>query len=279
MPGRPAIRIDRMRRTVSDLARSVDFYCGALGFKPSRLSTPSIPSTARLQLGSQHIDLVLPADPATVPAAVSAPNPRFQHAAIVTCDMETAWRRLEPHEAVAISRGGPQVLPPNTGGVTAFKFRDPDGHPLELIQFPAGVGDPLWQVESGDGPTLGIDHFALVVESVDKSTTFFAAHLDFRVADRSINQGIEQDRLDGLDSVEVDVVSLEARKGCRTPHLELLRYRHPAFTAPGDGSKSALDRDGDTDDEIVCSGKRSLNVRVRSLRLRDPDGHRFVFDT
>ena len=50
---------------------------------------------------------------------------------------------------------GPQLLPPSTGSVTAFKVRDPDGHPLELSYNPARVetGNLIAAVAaaSGDG--------------------------------------------------------------------------------------------------------------------------------
>ena len=41
----------------------------------------------------------------------------------------------------------PQLLPktiPNAAGIRAFYFRDPDGHPLEMLQFPPDKGDPKW---------------------------------------------------------------------------------------------------------------------------------------
>ena len=44
-----------------------------------------------------------------------------------------------------------QLLPawnPNASGIRAVYFRDPDGHPLELIQFPPGKGDPRWQISA-----------------------------------------------------------------------------------------------------------------------------------
>ena len=37
-----------------------------------------------------------------------------------------------------ISPDGRVRLPDNSGGVTAYKFRDHDGHPLELLEFPQG---------------------------------------------------------------------------------------------------------------------------------------------
>jgi catechol 2,3-dioxygenase-like lactoylglutathione lyase family enzyme len=276
LPADRSIRVDGLRRTVSDLRRSIDFYCDALGFERSGDVAPTEPIGARVRLGAQHIDLVVRDPSKQMATPANAPDPRFQHAAIVSVDIDASWRRLEAHAVVAISKNGPQRLPANAGGVTAFKFRDPDGHPLELIEFPAGVGDPRWQIDAGRGPTIGIDHFALVVEAIDTSTSFFAEQLGFRVAGRGINRGVGQDRLDGIEGVEVDVLSIEPPKGPRTPHIELLRYRHPALVRTIDGRGTSFHGNGD---EIVCLGERCVRAGPGAFRLCDPDGHRFVVDT
>jgi len=58
----------------------------------------------------------------------------FQHLAIVVNDMDAAYAHLSLSAVWRpISDGGPQLLPPSNGAVRAFKFRDPDGHPLELL--------------------------------------------------------------------------------------------------------------------------------------------------
>ncbi len=60
---------------------------------------------------------------------------------------------------------GPQRLPDwnkNAGGIRAFYFRDPDGHPLEILQFPADKGNPKWHDANGR-LFLGIDHTAIVI--------------------------------------------------------------------------------------------------------------------
>ncbi|WP_324355814.1 hypothetical protein [Methyloceanibacter sp.] len=41
--------------------------------------------------------------------------------------------RLEKAEPEAVTRGAPVPSPPNTGGVTGFRFRDPDGHMVVLL--------------------------------------------------------------------------------------------------------------------------------------------------
>ena len=53
-------------------------------------------------------------------------------------DMDRAYARLREH-GVAHASTGPQRLPdwnPGAGGIQAFYFRDPDGHFLEILQFP-----------------------------------------------------------------------------------------------------------------------------------------------
>ena len=89
-----------------------------------------------LRLGEQEIELVgFHAVGRSFPP-VAGWSPLFQHFAIVVADMAAAYAQLRAQPGwSAISIGGPQVLPPASGNVTAFKFRDPEGHPLELLAF------------------------------------------------------------------------------------------------------------------------------------------------
>ena len=65
-----------------------------------------------------------------------APYFWFQHMAIVVNDMTDAYQLVMANPRFRpVSRDGPVRLPDNSGGVTAFKFRDHDGHPLELLAF------------------------------------------------------------------------------------------------------------------------------------------------
>lgn len=67
------------------------------------------------------------------PAGSDASSLSFQHLALVVDDTRPADARLR--DVAPISVAGPQHLPPRSGDVRAFKFRDPGGHPLELLQF------------------------------------------------------------------------------------------------------------------------------------------------
>jgi catechol 2,3-dioxygenase-like lactoylglutathione lyase family enzyme len=290
----------RIERNTANLARAIAFYRDALGFRieeanakpPAWTLLPGLcdtaPRCALLSLGAQVLALTEFPAAAPYPTYSASNDLCFQHCAIVVDDMDAARERVMRHGAAPITREGSQTLPPLTGSVTAFKFRDPDGHPLELIAFPVGTGDPAWQSVRAPGPTLGIDHSAISVGDVERSILFYEL-LGLHAAARSVNHGIEQQRLDDLPDVEVDVIALEA--ATRTPHLELLGYRHPRGRAVVSIHLAdiAADRlvwqagnvdvllgaitDGDFADAIVASG--FIGGATVAL-LRDPDGHWLV---
>ena len=210
----PVRSVLRVSRVVADLSRAARFYNEGLGFS---LVRPTL-----VRLGWQEVELVQgEAGPGTFTAANDL---GFQHLAIVVSDMDAAFTRLIAQTPAAISTGGPQLLPPDNGGVTAFKFRDPDGHPLELLHFPPGQGRALWRA-SGEGPFLGIDHSALAVSDTAASVAFYAG-LGFTVAATSLNHGPAQSRLDGIENARVEVTSLRPPDG-GSPGLELLCYAPP----------------------------------------------------
>jgi catechol 2,3-dioxygenase-like lactoylglutathione lyase family enzyme len=166
--------------------------------------------------------------------------------------------------------GGPQCLPASSGGVTAFKFRDPEGHPLELLAFPEG-GSSNWSAVSPDETCLGIDHSAIGVSDSAVSIAFYES-LGLGVSARSFNHGSAQERLDDVSGAQVDVTALAPR--CPTPHLELLCYRtaqqrHAPVRKANDISCTRLifelSRASNAADDLIA---------VRSMR--DPDGHAFL---
>jgi catechol 2,3-dioxygenase-like lactoylglutathione lyase family enzyme len=201
--------------------------------------------------------------------------------------MEKAYANLCRYPFDAITMHGPQRLPPNTGSVTAFKFRDPDGHPLELIHFPAGVGDAGWQKKRGD--FLGIDHSAISVADVPRSIDFYTRLLGMSVGLRSVNSGMEQERLDGVRGAVVDVVALQPPDG-GPPHVELLGYRCPVARRVRRRTRSndviadrlvfkvddlpqlvaALEKESI---EFVSAGVVTLRDGGRAALARDPTGH------
>ena len=73
----------------------------------------------------------------------------------------------------------------NAGGIKAFYFKDPDGHALEILQFPADKGNPKWQQLAAAHPDrlfLGIDHTAIVVGDTEASLKFYRDVLGLQVA-------------------------------------------------------------------------------------------------
>ena len=266
-------RIVRISRMVADLDQAVAFYRDGLGFRlasrgpgdPAPLGLPGARmEQAVLRLGDEEIALVRFDPPgAPYPADSRSDDGWFQHLAIVVDDMAAAWRQLAAQSPRSISTDGPERLPPRNGGVLAVKFRDPDGHPLELIQFPPDNGRPAWQraAGAGPGPFLGIDHSALAVASTARSLRFYR-RLGFRVASRSWNSGPAQSRLDGLPGAQVRVTGLRFPSSAG-PGLELLRYVPPGRPAP------ALPVSAITTDWVT------LSAGPAGLR-RDPDGHRVL---
>ena len=252
-------RIADLILNTADLEAASAFYVEALGFTRAT-------ETGRLVLGDQAITLVARPGGAPYPERRTANDPWFQHFAIVVADMEPAYGRLTAWRgarcgAEAISIGGPQRLPASTGGVIAYKFRDPDGHPLELSRLP---GDAAWGAVAARDPArifLGMDHTALAVTDLEASLAFYR-HLGFREGPRFLNQGPEQDRLDALAGAVVDIATLFAPGG--GPHIELLRYRSP----PPPPARPIADGD------IAATVTRLELAAGGPTDLRDPDGRR-----
>ena len=268
-------RLGALRRVVRDLAASVAFYRHGLGFRVvGDVGVPALRGVVVLALGNERIELVAAHAGVRWPAQAEAPGVRFQHVAVVAGDMARAYDQLQSVAPVPISRGGPQQLPEASGGVRAFKFRDPDGHPLELIEFPAGSGDRRWhsaQARREHGPTLGIDHAAICVSDAERSIAFYK-RLGFTLAARQRNVGAEQARLDGLDLSEVEVIALRpadlpGTAGDSGPHLELLAYLTPQPAA----ARAGKARGGYqiTQDRLIW---QLAGAQAPAL-LADPDGH------
>jgi catechol 2,3-dioxygenase-like lactoylglutathione lyase family enzyme len=207
-----------------------------------------------LRIGEQRVDLDSFDNPGRpYPVGATSVDLYFQHLALVTDDASAAWARAVALGAIPISADGPVTLPASSGGVTAVKFRDPEGHPLELLQF------PLENERRGRGAGLiGIDHSAISVSNASVSRSFYEA-LGLSVQGPTLNHGPTQEALDGLAGVEVDVVPMVPRG--ETPHLELLGYRKP------------LGRAADPIQANDVAATRIVWAADRDTLIRDPDGH------
>jgi catechol 2,3-dioxygenase-like lactoylglutathione lyase family enzyme len=258
-------RLLRVGRNVAALEPAAAFYADVLGFEANgavhddpalaRLLQMERVRILRMRLGVQEIELsqCYPAG-APYPAEADANALSFQHIAILTRDIAAAFNRAERHRVVAISKGGPVQLPAAAGGVIAYKFRDPDGHPLEFLQFPEAAGKPV----------AGYDHSAISVSDVNSSVAFYA-RIGVVLESRQVNQGAEQDALDGLENVAVDVVALKPPSPA--PHVELLCYRRPqAIARPYGPADLCADR------LVFAAEEGKVSLR------RDPDGHVILLD-
>jgi catechol 2,3-dioxygenase-like lactoylglutathione lyase family enzyme len=289
--------------TVS-LDRAVTFYTEVLDFQlvktadsssSARLAPAMSPDTkartAKLSLGDECLDITEYSSPKgkSFPDDSSANDLWFEHIAIVVARMNDAYERLKGAHVHFVSNV-PQTLPEwnkEAAGISAFYFRDPDGHYLELIHFPSGKGEPKWQTPSTKN-FLGIDHTAIAVSDTERSIAFYRDDLHFHVAGSSENYGEEQEHLSGVFNAHVLITSLRSESGIGIELLNYLtptsgrpipanlrvsdvaRWQIPLEVAPGPASVDAIEelsrthwirlpaRDG-TDQEAVW--------------VKDPDGH------
>jgi catechol 2,3-dioxygenase-like lactoylglutathione lyase family enzyme len=295
----------RISRNVADLERSVAFYVHRLGF----VQAPRMPvidhelssllglhgqalRIQRLLFGAQEIELVeVGKEVAAYPFDSTSADLWFQHFAMRVHDIESACVRLFRQDlpaplptAISHDQSGsavPITLPPRSGDVIAFKFRDPDGHPLEFLQFP---GDSLPRLQEG------IDHSAISVADAERSIAFYKKVFGMRVAHRQLNVGIEQQYLDGMNHSTVEVIGLkpDVADGADThPYIELLAYQRPTgrprseSTMPLDIASDRLVFRVSEVGNIAESNDEHLQAHVtlgtrgnpQRILLRDPDGH------
>ncbi|MGA7803410.1 VOC family protein [Bradyrhizobium sp.] len=286
MEGLPRAQIRRLASfglTTPDAHLLSEFYQHTLDFRllgSERRSGPDFErlmgvdggaSAIRLGLGDEVVELLQfdrPGRP--YPEGAASSDLSFQHLAIVVADIHLAYQRLASGRGwTAISTDGPQQLPAASGGVTAFKFRDPDGHPLELLAFPNGQMPTHWQARSRGELFLGIDHSAISVADSATSIAFYEA-LGLRVSARSLNVGLQQDQLDAVRAAQVEVTALDPEQA--TPHLELLCYRSVIR------SQTAIVRSQDVAATRLMfeADQPASEGAVAPQRSIDPDGHRLV---
>ncbi|MFZ4826104.1 MAG: VOC family protein [Phototrophicaceae bacterium] len=299
--------------TVSDLEQAKRFYTHVLPFEiiseaevwgePYERFSGVFGSrlrVARLRLGMQEIRLtqfVTPPHGRAIPRDSKSNDRWFQHVALVVRDMEGAYQWIQEHQVQHVSTA-PQTLPSYLSaatGIKAFYFRDPDGHNLELIEFPLGKGDPQWQEDhlERDQQFLGIDHTAIAVASTSQSLAFYHNQLGLQIAGISENYGTEQEHLNMVANARLHITTLRASLGMG---VELLQYLAPLngraipsdteandvwyweTTLRSDNLEQEFARLKATCEWMLCSEIVELpNQEVygftRSFRLRDPDGH------
>ncbi len=288
--------VSGISRVVSDIKRAESFYRSVLRFggvsqgpaDPQVLRALGAEGDAverRLRLGEEDVVLVqFESAGRNHPADCRSDDLCFQHLAIVVSDMDAAYSRLRSSTGWRpISTEGPETLPASSGGVRAFKFRDPDGHPLELLYFPPRHADPKWRERArssaSDQLFLGIDHTALSVSSSRRSLAFYRS-LGLCITQQTLNSGPAQSRLDGLAAAHVRVTGLHPSSGAG-PGLELLAYRPPGRSSaqPGatDVSMQWTTLGAIAPDPAAGNDHASALAPLKKISaVSDPDGHRFV---
>ncbi len=133
--------------TVRNMDRSVDFYRDVLQFRKEYDVEFADPGYDRMtgifgtrvrlvgmSLGPTRIELIQFVTPLgrTAPKGYQSNDEWFHHFAIIVKDIEQGTRRLRKR-GVRLVSPGPQRFP---NGKAYLYFLDPDGHPLELAEFP-----------------------------------------------------------------------------------------------------------------------------------------------
>jgi catechol 2,3-dioxygenase-like lactoylglutathione lyase family enzyme len=304
----PIRGIGAVGMTVGNIDRSVAFYSDVLGFQ--KISDAEVwgedherlqgvfglrMRVVRMRLGEETIELTEYLTPRGRPIPVdSRSHDRwFQHLAIIVSDMDRAYALLRRHR-VEHASPAPQRLPDwnvNAGGIRAFYFKDPDGHPLEILQFPPGKGEDRWHRPT-DRVFLGIDHTAIVVGDTAQSLRCYRDTLGLRVVGESENYGPEQERLNNVFGARLRITTLRAPTG---PGIEFLEYVTPrdGRLVPADARANDLAHWQTTlvspDAEAVARAIRSGSCAMSSpgvsaptdrslgfskgLLILDPDGH------
>jgi catechol 2,3-dioxygenase-like lactoylglutathione lyase family enzyme len=300
--------VDAVSMTVGDMDRSLNFYCNVLSFR--KASDVEVDGEVlehlegvfglrsrivRLTLGTESIELVEYLAPKGRPIPTdSRSNDRwFQHVAIIVSDMDKAYAWLRQNR-VEHASSGPQTLPqwnPNAAGIRAFYFKDPDGHPLEILQFPAGKGSEKWHRQS-DQLFMGIDHTAITVANTDTSLRFYREVLGMRVVGESDNYGTEQEHLNNVFGAHLRITALRGASG---PGIELLEYLSPRDGRPLPADEHANDLVHHQTTLITADAEQSAQVLQKNAAnfvssgvitdsheqigfkkaflVRDPDGH------
>jgi catechol 2,3-dioxygenase-like lactoylglutathione lyase family enzyme len=308
-PEAPLVRaVESVGMTVADVDRSIRFYSKVLSF--DKISDVELQGSdyehlegvfglrmrvVAMRLGDESIELTEYLTPQGRPVPNdSRSNDRwFQHIAIITSDMDRAYTWLRENRVRHVSTA-PQTLPDyikSAAGIRAFYFDDPDGHPLEILEFPPDKGDPKWHHANGK-LFLGIDHTAIVVANTSASLQFYHDVLGFSVAGESQNYGPEQEHLNNVFAARLRITGLRSREG---PGIELLEYLAPSDgrTMPGDehsndvihhqtrlvtdNIETVLNQMEERHYQLISSGiatfaKAEIGFHFGVI-VRDPDGH------
>jgi uncharacterized protein GlcG (DUF336 family)/catechol 2,3-dioxygenase-like lactoylglutathione lyase family enzyme len=306
----PWPHLDAVSFSCADAEACAAFFCSQLGFRrldaidpgPGYARLIGLPGArlklVRLALGQERLELleVQELGPGQRPGRPFPADSRsndlwFQHICIVVRDLEQACAPLR--QAIAsvslqTISSAPQRLPDwnaAAAGIEAFKLHSPEGHCLELLHFPPDKGKARWHGEAG--LFLGIDHSAIGVADSGRSCRFYNQLLGLWLGGDGINEGPEQDGLDGLSGTRVRITSHRCPSGAG---IECLDYRTPeggrpmpADLAPQDrahGQLRLLVGREPAQLEAIAAGLEEYGGRLISagvVRLSDPEARALGF--
>ena len=306
-------RVKMIGFTVADVERQTDFFTKVLQFE--KISDFRVVGgeydqmqgvfntnmrIVHLKLGEQTVELTQYVSPPTgrpIPVPSYSNDEWFQHLAIVVSDMDAAYKVLQDNNVRQVS-AQPITIPqsnPGAAGIKAIKFRDPEGHDLELIYFPRGKGNASWQKPT-NRLFVGIDHTAMTVDSTERGVTFYRDLLGFEVGGVTFNTGPTQEVLDGLFNDTCLVTAMMPASA--PPHVEFLEYKTPPGGRPMPRDTRASDlwhwqttlvtKDiGAASERLRRTGAQFISPDVvlipqdaqaklgfkKAVMIRDPNGH------
>ena len=263
--------------TVEEIDRSVKFYSEVLSFQ--KIKEVEVwgedweqlqgvfglrMQIVQMQLGDEIISLMkyLTPEGRPIPRDFRSNDRTFQHIAIVVTDIDRAYQHLRQFN-VRHTSTSPQQLPQwneKLGGVKAFYFKDPDGHNLELIEFPPDKADDKW-LQSTDKLFLGIDHSAIGVKNAEASFPLYRDCLNLELMLQAENYGTEYEHISCIFGARVQVNSMKPPSGIG---FELLEY-----ISPTDGRDMPIDTKANDlwhyQTVIAVSDLESMERQLRSL--------------
>lgn len=238
--------------------------------KPNQLSigleniekafSTNIKSISEVHIGDQSF---ICAEAQYFDTSIQYPKPNsldFQHLAIIVRDIENVFEKLKKQNVKIVS-SSPQTIPlKNTtaGGITVLYLYDGNGFSLALVEYPIDKGKTKWH--NNLNLIKGIDHSAIVVSSLSKSTAWYTEH-GYHIDVEDQRYGVEQDNLTGVPESRVSLVGFEGSESYGT---EIIEYTSP---------KSQNIKDGVRQQMLIISNHQS---NITGLH-KDPSGHYVYF--